>query len=162
MHTYLSENDSGYKILIPSSKTDVYRNGKTVFLSKSNGKYSVSNLLSMYMSKANLSLGLNHFLFGQIRFDKGIKNNVLVNNILSYSSFREIIKQAISSLGLDSSLYGTHSCRSGGATDLAPKVNQFELLLCGRWRDPRSIGSYVEVDEDRRFDLSRKLELKSF
>ena len=65
-----------------------------------------------------------------------------------------IVKRSIARLGLDPKLYGTHSCRAGGATDLAPKVSVMELLVSGRWADPRSIRHYVEIDQDERFRLN--------
>ena len=56
----------GLKVRIPSSKTDVLRNGKFVFLAKETGSRSVYNLLFKYLDKAKMKLGDNHFLFGPI------------------------------------------------------------------------------------------------
>jgi integrase len=143
----------GLKIIIPSSKTDVFREGKTVFLAKQYDGPSVSNLFDKYIQVSGLSLGDNHFLFAPIYNDK------LVNEKLSYSTYLGIVKAQIANLGLNPAFFGTHSLRSGGATDLASKVTEFELLLSGRWRDPRSLKSYVKVSEDRRFAISNKLSL---
>ena len=150
---YFSECSQGIKIVIPSSKTDVYRNGKTVFLAKSEEKDSVFQVLEKYLLKANLRMGQNHFLFTPIF------HRVLVNKKLSYSVFYQNIKSLMSSLGLDPMFFGTHSVRSGAATDLASRVTEFELLLTGRWRDPRSLSSYVKVSDARRFAISRELSL---
>ena len=46
-----------------------------------------------------------------------------------------------------------------GATDIAPHVSQYELLLSGRWGDPRSVGSYVETSEDRRYAISKSMNM---
>ena len=46
-----------------------------------------------------------------------------------------------------------------GATDIAPHVSQYELLLSGRWADPRSVGSYVETSEDRRYAISKSMNM---
>ena len=78
----------------------------------------------------------------------------LSNKILAYTSFRDIVKKAVRKIGLDDKLYGTHSCRSGGATDLAPRVSEHDLLISGRWADARSIRSYVEVSDQERFEMS--------
>ena len=78
---------------------------------------------------------------------------------LSYSTYRSIVKKAMSNLGIDPKDFSTHSCRAGGATDLAPNISQYELLLTGRWADPRSIGSYVETPDERRFQISKTLNL---
>ena len=112
-----------------------------------------------YLKKANIKIGDNHFLFSPIRFDKAKKIHVLDNSKLSYLSYREIIKKAVAGIGLDPKDYGTHSCRSGGATDIAPHISQYELLLSGRWADPRSVGSYVETPEDRRYAISKSMNM---
>jgi hypothetical protein len=73
------------------------------------------------------------------------------------SSHMAVVKNQVCKLGLDPVLYGTHSLRSGGATDLATEVTEFELLLSGRWRDPRSLNSFVKVSDERRFKFSQNL-----
>ena len=78
----------------------------------------------------------------------------MTNKRLAYTSYRDIVKRAVKSIGLDEKMYGTHSCRSGGATDLAPHVSEHELLITGRWADPRSIRSYVELAEKSRYEIS--------
>ena len=113
-------------------------------------------LLKRYLSQANLKIGENHFLF--FPFKKvGIclKNQ---NKILSYASFRDIVKNLVAKIGLDPSIYGTHSLRSGGATDLAPNTSEFELLTSGRWSDSRSIRSYVELSDSHRFEINNILQ----
>ena len=63
----------------------------------------------------------------------------------------------VKEIGYDSKTYGTHSFRSGGASTLAPKVTPFELMLSGCWADARSLRNYVEVSEERRFEISKNL-----
>ena len=55
----------GLEIRIVSSKTDVYRNGKVLFLAEQEG-VSVSNLLRRYMEEGNLKLGENKFPIGKV------------------------------------------------------------------------------------------------
>ena len=103
----------------------------------------------------------NHFLFSSIRYDKSLRDFATTNDKLSYNVYRNIVKQAVSNLGLNPKDYGTHSCRAGGATDLAPRISEYELLISGRWADPRSIGSYVEISQERRIEISNLLDLNS-
>ena len=151
--TFISEEVKGLKILIPSSKTDVFREGKIVFLTKQVGGFSVYDLFNAYIKSAGLKLGQNHFLFTPI-----FRGRVL-NEKLAYASYLSLVKNQMASLGLNPDFYGTHSLRSGGASDLASQVSEFELMLSGRWRDPRSLKSYVKVSEDRRFAIADKLSL---
>ena len=82
----------------------------------------------------------------------------LSNSILSYSTYSEIVKKLVTKIGLDPKSFGTHSCRSGGATGLASHVNERELLVSGRWADPRSIRRYVELSDEKRFEMNNILQ----
>ena len=154
---HFTEVPEGLKILIPSSKTDTYREGKVVYLSRRN--CSLFDLLLRYLSKSNLSFGMNHYLFGPIKYDKLYKGYTIENRKLSYECYNKIIKDAVSSLGLDPNEFGTHSARSGGATCLAPHISEYNLMLNGRWSDPRSIGSYVETPSSQRFEINEILDI---
>lgn len=153
---HVSEQKNGLKILIPKSKTDKLRNGKNIFLSKSDSATSTYALFSKYLVATNLKLGINHFLFCPLK--RAGASYIPTNKRLAYTSYRDIVKRAVKSIGLDEKMYGTHSCRSGGATDLAPHVSQHDLLVTGRWVDPRSLRSYVELPEESRFEISSILE----
>ena len=155
--SHISETEEGFKILIPSSKTDVYRGGKFVFISKDNKL--LTKCFGLYLARARLKIGDNHFLFPALSFDLKSGSVGTVNRMLSYDKYRAILKLMVESLGLDNSDYGTHSCRSGGATFLASNVDQHSLMVNGRWRDPRSLGSYIEIDDKDRFEISKKFNL---
>ena len=60
----------------------------------------------------------------------------------------------VAKIGLDPAIYGTHSLRSSGATDLAPNISEYELLTSGRWSYSRSIRSYVELSDSHRFEIN--------
>ena len=154
---HFTEDSDGFKIIIPSSKTDTYREGKTVYLSK--GNLSLWKLLMQYLSKSNLNFSMNHYLFGPIRFDKPSKGYIIENKKLSYECFNKIFKAAVARLGFDPDNFGTHSARSGGASCLAPHISEYNLMLNGRWSDPRSIGSYVETPSSQRFEINEILDI---
>ena len=152
----LVHTDEGIRITIVSSKTDIYRKGKTLFLAEQEGEVSVVKVLFKYLRKARLAMGSNLFLFGEIRKDtRG--EFIDGSTILSYRSCLDIVKQKTREIGIDPGCYATHSARSGGASALAHNVSSFELALTGRWADARSLRNYVEVPEGRRFEISRKL-----
>ena len=148
--------DKGMKFEITSFKTDIYREGRTLYLARQTGKYSVYDLLCAYMRKGNIKIGENKFLFGRITGSGG-QSYVDGKNNISYSKCRDIIKEKVKKIGLNPDLYGTHSCRSGTATLLAERITPFELLVTGRWADARSLNNYVEIGENRRFQISEKL-----
>ena len=150
------ENNDGFRILIPKSKTDKYRNGSHVLLKKCSNNISPFMLLKRYLARTNLRIGENHFLFFPFKKVGNSLNNQ--NKILSYASFRDIVKNLVAKIGLDPSIYGTHSLRSGGATDLAPNISEYELLTSGRWSDSRSIRSYVELSDSHRYEINNILQ----
>lgn len=150
------ETTEGLKIFIPKSKTDKYRNGSHVLLKKCSNEISPFMLLKRYLSQVNLKIGENHFLFFPFKKVGNSLNNQ--NKILSYASFRDIVRNLVSKIGLDPSIYGTHSLRSGGATDLASNISEYELLTSGRWSDSRSIRSYIELSDSHRFDINNILQ----
>ena len=150
------ETNDGFKITIPKSKTDKYRNGSHVLLKKCSNEISPFMLLKRYLSDSNLKIGENHFLFFPFKKVGNVLKNQ--NKILSYSSFLDIVKSLVTKIGLDPSIYGTHSLRSGGATDLAPNISELELLTSGRWSDSRSIRSYVELSDSHRFEINNYLQ----
>ena len=154
---HLTLGAKGLKILIPTSKTDTYRDGKSVYLSSENR--AIFDLLMRYLRESHLKIGLNHFLFGPILYNKSHKRYEVQNKKLPYEVFNKIFKDAVSKLGHNPDEYGTHSGRSGGASCLAPHISEYELMLTGRWSDPRSIGSYVETPADKRFEINQILDI---
>ena len=153
---HFEECSLGLKIFIPKSKTDKYRNGTHVLLDKSINPISPYILFKKYTSMVGLNIGDNHFLFHPLKKCKDSYHSE--NKILSYVSYHDIVKRMVTKIGLDPSLYGTHSLRSGGATALAPDVTEHELLVSGRWADSRSIRSYIQLSDEYRFNMNKMLQ----
>lgn len=61
-------------------------------------------------------LGSISYLFRPIRWYKSIKRYKLCGTKLSHTRCREIFKKCLEGIGCDSTLYGLHSLRAGGAT----------------------------------------------
>ena len=83
---YFFETSEGMKISIPSSKTDVFRQGKTVFLAKTSQEPCIFSLLKRYLTFAGMKTGINHFLFTPV-----VAGSV-INKKLSYDFFLQNIK----------------------------------------------------------------------
>ena len=149
---HFSKVKTSLKVTIPASKTDPLRNGKCTWLAQGR----TQNLLKRYLSMSGLSLGQNHFLFGPLTFDSGVWK--VRNEILSYNSYRRILNAQLVKQNLDPSLFGFHSCRSGGATELASTSTPLELMSAGRWKDQRSLAHYVEIPLERRLQMFNNLD----
>ena len=153
---HMTRTNQGVEFQIVSSKTDIYRKGKTLFLAEQTGENSVFSLLLNYMKEGGLKMGENKFLFGKIQTQKG-RQCINGSENISYQICRDVIKEKVKKLGFNPDNYGTHSSRSGAATSLAPDVTEFELMVSGRWADARSLKNYVEINTNRRYEISRNL-----
>ena len=149
---HLKQVGQNIKITIIGSKTDPLRNGKCAWLAKGR----TSKLLDRYLASAGLKRGDNHFLFGPI--SQSADEIKIKNELLSYNSYRHILRSQLERQGVNADLFGFHSCRSGGATELASSSTPLELMSAGRWKDQRSLAHYVEIPLNRRLDLSRHLD----
>ena len=159
---HIKAEPNHYRFTIPIAENDQLRSGRSLFLSRTEGTDATAKLLEAYLARSKLALGTNHFLLCPLRYDSLSKQTSVLNKPLSYTVCREIIKGAVEKLGLDPSLYSTHSARAGGATDLAPHTTPLELQTSGRWNDPRSITHYVDIPLERRLSISRLLSLDNY
>lgn len=115
---HLSLVPGGLKVLIPSSKTDVFKSEKSVFLASGGESTPSFNLLFSYMKIVNLHIGQIHFLFCPVRISFSTGFRVIENKILSYSLYRSILWDKLASCGLNPDQFGFHSSRKGGASNL--------------------------------------------
>ena len=79
---------------------------------------------------------------------------------LSYTRVREILLEALKNIGLDPKLFGTHSLRSGGATDAANAGVPDRLFKKhGRWRSEGAKDGYVKDNVRQLLRVSQSLGL---
>ena len=78
---------------------------------------------------------------------------------LSYSRLREILLlEKISSLGMDSKLFGMHSLRAGGDTAAANAGVPDRLFKRhGRWKSESAKDGYVKDSVESRLEVSKNL-----
>ena len=79
---------------------------------------------------------------------------------LSYTRMREVIHSNLKSLGLDTSTFGLHSFRAGGATHAANAgVSDRLFKRHGRWKTDSAKDGYVKDDLSARLSVTKKLGL---
>lgn len=107
--------DSHVSLFIERSKTDVYKEGSTVVISRTPNDTCPVAMLEKYLRKANIMPSSEEFIFRSILYCKKSKSYQLRNGNkpLSYTRAREILLDALKSLGLESGNFGLHSLRSG-------------------------------------------------
>ncbi len=159
-HITKLSNEQGFKIVIPKSKTDVFREGDVAFLSDPRGNYSPAAVLTRYMDRSGVQIGEDKFIFTPLSFCSGTKAyKRCQNRPLSYTRCRELFLDALKSIGIDDvKSFGLHSLRSGGASHLANAGISEELILQhGRWKTVSAKNRYVKWDTAKRLKVSNAL-----
>jgi len=152
--------DSYMKIYIEKSKTDIYREGHWSFIAKGlNGICPVENVIK-YCTLANISEESDEFLFRAMTTSKHNKKLRKMNKPLSYTRTREIFKDICKKLKLNSSEFGLHSLRAGGASTAANRGVSYRLFKRhGRWKSDKAKDGYIEDDISALLSVSQTLGL---
>lgn len=155
-HIYLY--DTYVKLFLETSKTDVYREGREVLISKTNNSTCPVNMLKRYLLMANIEPKSNDFIFRPLIFCKSNSTYKLRHGSLSYTTARELLLDALGSLGLDKKSFGLHSLRSGGATAVAASNVEDRLFKKhGRWKSDQAKDGYVKESLDKRLAVTKNL-----
>lgn len=150
--------DSYVKIFLESSKTDIYREGREVVISKTDKITCPVKMLQLYLSLANIDTTSSDFIFRPLCFCKSKNMYKLKNGNLSYTTAREILLDALESIGLDKKQFGLHSLRSGGATAAADShIDDRLFKKHGRWKTDKAKDGYVKENIDNRLSVSKNL-----
>lgn len=148
--------NSDYMLLfIESSKTDKYRDGAWLPISRTfNPTCPVSNLEN-YARLGDIKFSGNEILFRDLTNKRG--KTVFKRSPLSYSRVRELVKEAFEGF-IDTKIIGTHSLRAGGATAAANAgVPDRIFKRHGRWLSDRAKDGYIKDDIQKRLSVSRSL-----
>ena len=150
------------KIFIEQSKTDVYRKGQWVYVSKLNSPNCPVTIVKRYLRCAKFCGYSEEYIFRGITRNKNKYKRTLKksNKPISYSTVRTIVLNAFKSVGADTAQLGTHSLRKGGATAAAKHSIEDRLFKKhGRWRSERSKDKYVTEDLKQKLLVSNNLGL---
>ncbi|XP_068673188.1 integrase/recombinase xerD homolog [Montipora foliosa] len=159
--SHITFADDHMSIVIPSSKTDVYREGNKAIIARTDNATCPVSMVLRYMSAARMDHNADGLLIRQLVFQKNYNTYVLGNKGISYSRCREIFLEALKALGYNSKLFGLHSLRSGGATAAVTSpsdpVSDRLLKLHGRWKSDYAKDLYIQEDISARLSVSSSL-----
>ena len=161
MRTYhIKICDNHIKVLVPKSKTDMYREGKFVYIRKTDTEYCPVAMLLRYIKAARIDLTDTLPLFRSLTFLKKSRTYSLRRTELFYSRCREIFNEALKAIGYDVKEYALHSPRASGITSVVQNSNNTVperlLKLHGRWKTDVAKDMYVQES------VSKRLEVTSF
>lgn len=150
--------DSYVKLFLQASKTDVYREGREVVISYTYKLTCPVIMLKRYLLMANIDETSTDFIFRPLVFCKSVNAYKLRCGHLSYTTAREILLNALVSLGLDKKCFGLHSLRSGGATAVAATNIEDRLFKKhGRWKSDQAKDGYVKENLEKRLSVTKNL-----
>ena len=148
------------EISIKNSKTDQFRQGNKVFIAKSGGVTCPHSLLSRYLSAAGIDLNSSAYIFRTLQPRRKNSSYTLGPRRLSYTRCRELVKESLLTIGINSVGFSTHSLRSGGATFIANNLAKSGssdrlLMLHGRWKSESAKNMYIKDSLDSKLQLTR-------
>lgn len=148
-----------FTLRITKSKTDQYRKGNEIPISKGHTVACPLRMLKRYLDISKQSCISTKFLFRPV-FRSGYHYELIhKDKILSYTRARECILARLREVAGDLDL-GLHSMRAGGATEAANSgVNDRCWKRHGRWKSDRSKDGYVAESLERRLGVSRNLNI---
>lgn len=155
--------DNYILLTIRKSKTDIYRSGKEVLISKGSTSACPYSMLQRYLQATAQDIGSSMYLFRPVNRSKGKAKLLVSNKQISYTRARECIigKLKMVAPGLN---LGTHSLRASGATMVAnaeggDDLNERCLLRHGRWKSSVSKNGYINDSVEKRLTVTKKLKL---
>ena len=147
-------HDHDLKLKIVHSKTDQYRQGNDVLISKGNTLACPVSIFRHYASLSKSVLSSDFYIFRPIYRHNGIAKLICKNRKISYTTARENILKKLKSVEPNLNL-GLHSLRSGGASAAARSdVNERCIKRHGRWKSDLSKDDYIVDTFEKRLSVS--------
>ena len=137
------------------------KNGSWLVIAKTGKVTCPVKYLNMYLSAFKIPHNSDEFIFRKVSFLKKSDSYVLrKGDHISYNRAREILLENLRKIGLDSSKFGMHSLRSGGATQVANCGFVCDRLFKkhGRWRSDSAKDGYVKEKDEVKRSVSLNLE----
>ena len=145
-------------LFIESSKTDKYRDGAWILISRTGTVLCPVLNLERYLLWANISCDSDIYIFSHL---SATKNGFILRKDgkhLSYSNLRSLFIEAFKPHVSDINQYCLHSLRSGGATAAANKgIPDRMFKRHGRWLSESAKDGYIKDSVEERLKVSRSL-----
>ena len=109
-------HDTHVSLFIQKSKTDIYRDGSWVILSKTSSNLCPVKILHNYLSLGKIKNDSDKYIFRNLQKNKSGFTLRKENKPMTYIRFREMFIESFKSLVPNIKMFGLHSLRSGGAS----------------------------------------------
>ena len=147
-------------VFIESSKTDKYRDGAWILISRTGTFLCPVLNVERYLQWAGILCDSDVFLFSHLT---ATKNGYVLRKDgkhLSYSNLRTLFLEAFKPHVSDINRYCLHSLRAGGATEACNRgIPDRMFKRHGRWLSDSAKDGYVKDSVEERLKVSRSLRL---
>jgi len=149
------------ELFLEHSKTDQHRERNTVYITRTDTNYCPVTHTVNFLKNVNLDVKLDSEAFFILTLHKTKKRHVASKTKgISYTRVYDIFHEHLSKLKIDSSSYGLHSFRSGGASVAANNgVSDRQISKHGRWSTEVARNGYIKDNKKRRLDVTVALGL---
>ena len=154
------KNNTFLSIFIEKSKTDVYREGSWVSLTKLDTVLCPIELVSQYFKKGNIRDNCQKYIFRGIITTKSHSKLRSCDKHISYTCVRENVIEDLKNIGAETQLFGLHSLRAGVATAAANLgVNDRLFKKHGRLKSEKVKDGYIYESIEAKLIVTKNLGL---
>ena len=155
-------NKTFLSIFIEKSKTDVYREGSWVYLTKLDTALCPIELISQYFKKGNIRDNCQKYIFRGIITTKSYSKLRSCDKHISYTCVRENVIEGLKNIGAQTKSFAVHSLRVGGAT-AAANVGVSDRLFKkhGRWKSEKVKDGYIHESIEAKLIITKNLSLEA-
>lgn len=148
------------QMFLEQSKTDIYRDGSWLILSKIGSSLCPIRNLEIYLKLAAISEDSDEYIFRNVTKKKNGYVLRACDKPMTYTRFREQFIDVFSPHVPDIKSFGLHSLRAGGATAAANNGIPDRLFKRhGRWRSESAKDGYIKDKIQDRLSVSQSLNL---
>ena len=144
------------RVFLHKRKNDQYREGSWILIARTSNLTCPVQLMEKFFRRGGHRP--SDFVFRKISHTTtGMK---LRKEQMTYSRARELFSKQLKGIGLDPSLYGLHSLRSGGTTEAAAwGISDRLIQRHGGWRSEVSMNMYIKETKNALLRVSKSLGL---
>ena len=154
---HIQMSPPGMTIFLPKRKNDQFRSGSTVHIARSHKPTCPVAITERLLQMLPDSPDSNRPVVRRILSKHGVQTFHPTQGI-SYTTAKDIIKRELGIFFDDLTKLGTHSLRSGGASDPGcSNLSDLSMQSHGGWKCVQSKNKYIQPTTSMKFEVSKNL-----
>lgn len=149
----------GMSIFLPKRKNDQFRAGNTIYIAKTNRPTCPVSITERLLQILPSDPDSCYPVVRRLTNNNGVQSFHQSRGI-SYTTAKDIIKSNLGVFFEDLRKLGTHSLRSGGASDPGCRdLSDLSMQRHGGWECVQSKNKYIHPSSSRNFEVSKNLSI---